>query len=48
MAKVIRVASDVERSAPDGSVTRRSLNTKATRNDSLPRRMQAVVDEAYE
>ena len=48
MAKVIRVASDVERSAPDGSVTRRSLNTKAARNDSLPRRMQAVVNEAYE
>lgn len=48
MAKIIRVASDVERSAPDGSVTRRSLDTNAARNISLPRKMQAVVNEAYQ
>ena len=47
MAKIINVASDIERSAPDGTVTRRSLDTRDPRNASLPSKMQAVVDDAY-
>lgn len=47
MAKVINVPYDIERSAPDGKVTRRSLDTTSSKNQSLPRRMQAVVDDAY-
>lgn len=47
MAKIINTASDIQRSAPDGSVTRRNLDTADPRNASLPRKMQAVVDEAY-
>ena len=47
MAKIINVASDIERSAPDGTVTRRSLDTRDPRNANLPSKMQAVVDDAY-
>lgn len=47
MAKIINVPHDIERSAPDGRVTRRSLDTTSSKNQSLPRRMQAVVDDAY-
>mgnify|MGYP003292342355 FL=1 len=47
MAKIINVASDIERSAPDGTVTHRSLDTRDPRNASLPSKMQAIVDDAY-
>ena len=47
MAKIIKVSSDVQRSAPDGIVTMRSLDTSAKQNSLLPSEMQAIVDDAY-
>lgn len=47
MAKIINIASDIQRSAPDGTVTYRSLDTLDPRNSGLPNKMQAVVDDAY-
>lgn len=47
MAKIIKVSSDVQRSAPDGVVTMRSLDTSAKQNSLLPSEMQAIVDDAY-
>jgi hypothetical protein len=45
--KIISVPSDVERSAPDGFVTYRGLDTNTLQNSRLPEKLQAVVDEAY-
>lgn len=47
MAKIIKISSDVQRSAPDGIVTMRSLDTSSKQNSLLPSEMRAIVDDAY-
>lgn len=46
--KVISVPSNVERSAPDGFVTYRNLDTNSAQNSGLPDKLNAIVDEAHE
>lgn len=48
MANIIKVSADVQRSAPNGIVTLRSLDTSARQNALLPNEMKAVVDDAYQ
>ena len=45
--KVITVPANIERSAPDGFVTYRSLDTNTSQNKNLPNTLEAIVDEAY-
>jgi hypothetical protein len=45
--KVITVPANVERSAPDGPITYRSLDTNAAQNKDLPNVLEAVVDSEH-
>lgn len=44
---IIPVPSDIERSAPEGRVTRRNLYTNSAQNKDISTKLQAVVDEAF-
>jgi hypothetical protein len=44
---IINTPSDVERSAPDGPVTRRNLYTNTAQNKNIPSKLQAVVDDTF-
>lgn len=44
---LIGVPSNIERSAADGPITRRSLDTNAPYNRSLGEKLQALVDKDY-
>lgn len=45
---IINTPSDVERSAPDGPVTRRNLYTNTAQNKNIPSKLQAVVDDTFQ